>query len=163
MSDGKDIDPVRVEKITRDASGKLVAHVSGGETVEDVRVSRCFPWTLPGSYISVYEESGKELTLLGGLDELDDESRRIVEDQLDRMVFTPQIKRIVEHRREFGVTSITAETDRGDVTFQIRNRNDVRVFSPTRAVFRDADGNAYEVADLDALDAKSKGHIAPYF
>ena len=153
----------RIERITRNPAGKLVVHLVGEEPVEDVRVSRCFPWTRPDGYVSVYEQNGKEIALFETLDTLDPQSRGTVEAELERMVFTPRILRIVEHKREFGVTSIKAETDRGEVTFQIRSRDDVRLFTPTRAVFRDADGNAYEVADLDALDARSKTYLAEYF
>ena len=61
------------------------------------------------------------------------------------------------------MTSITAETDRGRVIFQVRTRDDVRVLSATRLLFRDADGNTYEVADSSALDAASRKFLQDYF
>ena len=80
-----------------------------------------------------------------------------------RPVSDEQIRRIVDYKDEFGVTSIEAETDRGTVTFQVRTRDDVRVLSPTRALFRDADGNTYELADLSALDQSSQKYLQDYF
>jgi hypothetical protein len=49
------------------------------------------------------------------------------------------------------------------VTFQVRSRDDVRVLSSTRALFRDADGNTYELADLNALDAAGQKWMQNYF
>ena len=77
--------------------------------------------------------------------------------------FNPKITRIVDFHHEFGVTSITALTDRGKVTFQIKSRDDVRVLSPTRAFFRDVDGNTYELPDRSKLDSTSKRYLQRYF
>ena len=117
----------------------------------------------PECYISVCDKDGKELALLEDLDELDADSRAVVVDEMQRTVFNPKILRIVEFKHEFGLTTITAETNRGEVNFQIRNRDDVRVLSPTRALFRDIDGNTYELPDLSALDAPSQRHLRVYF
>ena len=86
----------------------------------DARVARCFPWSVPQAYVSIRNKEGKEVVLLKTLDELDEASRAIVQQELHDKVFNPKITRIVEHKSEFGVTSITAETDRGPVIFQIR-------------------------------------------
>jgi len=153
-----------IKKIERNKSGQLLVYTeTQPEPFEDVCVARCFPWSEADGYVSIYRREGGEIALLETLDELDAESRRAVEEELEMMIFTPRIERVVSHRREFGVTSITAETDRGEVTFQIRSRDDVRSLSPTRALFRDADGNTYEVPDLDALDAQSRRFMMQYF
>jgi hypothetical protein len=49
------------------------------------------------------------------------------------------------------------------VTFQVRSRDDVRHLSPTRLLFRDADGNAYEIADIRQLDPASRRQVQEYF
>jgi len=157
-------DRERIISVSRDKSGKLLVRTAGkDEPVEDVRVARCFPWTDADGYVSIYRHDGGEIALLETLAELDAESRRVVEEELAGMVFTPRIERVLNHRREFGVTSITAETDRGEVTFQIRSRDDVRRLSPTRALFRDADGNTYDLPDFDALDLKSRKFLHEFF
>lgn len=155
---------VRIERIERDPAGQLIAHLEGyDEPVVDVRVARCFPWSVPDEYVSVRNCEGREIALLRSLKELDPDSRKIIEREIHDRVFNPKIKRVIECRDEFGVTSVRAETDRGEVTFQIRSRDDVRVLSPTRALFRDADGNTYELEDLDALDSTSRKHFLMYF
>jgi len=134
-----------------------------GEPIVDARVARCFPWSLPDYYIAIRDKEGKELALLRTLDELDSTSREVVREELADKIFNPKIRRITDHCNEFDVISITATTDRGEVTFQIRSRDDVRLLSDSRALFRDADGNTYELTDLKALDLASRKWLEDYF
>jgi hypothetical protein len=152
-----------VEGITRNDTGQLVVRIAGAaEPIVDARVARCFPWSVPQAYVSIRNKDGKEVVLLKTLDGLDEASRAIIQLELRDKVFNPKITRIVEHDTEFGVTSVTAETDRGPVTFQIRSRDDVRILSASRLLFRDADGNTYEVSDVMALDAASQKFLENY-
>jgi len=153
-----------VEKVERNEAGQLVVRLAGREEpVVDARVARCFPWSMPDVLISVRDSDGKEVALLESLDVLDANARQVVERELREKVFNPVIRRVTGYKNEFGVASLTAETDRGPVTFQIRSRDDVRRLSATRALFRDADGNTYELPDFEALDRESRKHLQHYF
>lgn len=153
-----------VESVRRDAARQLVVTLKGRpEPAVNARAARCFPWSRPEEYVSLLDSAGHELALVKSLDELDPESRAIVLEELRDKIFNPRIRRVLGDRDEFGVVSITAETDRGTVTFQIRSRDDVRILSPTRALFRDADGNTYELADLRALDAAGRRALGAFF
>jgi len=155
---------VRVRRIERDAAGLMVVHLEGREEpVLDARLARCFPWSLSDAYLSVRDPEGREVALVRDLDDLDPESRQVAEAELRDKVFNPRIRRVLDCRHEFGISSITAETDRGKVTFQIRGRDDVRLLSPTRALFRDVDGITYEVPDFNRLDPASQRHLRRYF
>ena len=154
----------RVKRLERTETGQLAAILDpSGERMEDVRLARCFPWSLPQAYISVRNVVGNEICMLSTLDDLDPPSREIAETELRDKVFNPRIERILDCRHEFGISSITAQTDRGAVIFQIRGRDDVRFLSATRALFRDVDGNTYELPDYDKLDPISKRHLQRYF
>ena len=153
----------RPVKVSRNDAGQIVIRVGDGDEVVDGKVARCFPWSVPEMYVSLRDADGKEVVLLKTIDELDADSREIVVEELRDKVFNPKVRRIAEFKHEFGVTTVRAETDRGDVSFQIRSRDDVRVLSPTRALFRDVDGNTYELADLTALDPASQKHLQQYF
>jgi len=48
------------------------------------------------------------------------------------------------------------------VTFSIQSREDVRALSASRALFRDPDGNMYELADSEALDPASRKYLDDY-
>lgn len=162
--DAADDNTGELKKIERDVRGELLAYLHGREEPErNAKVARCFPWSLREGYVSVCTKEGKEIALLTSLDGLDAATREIIEEELRDKIFVPKIQRITRYRAEFDVIYITAETDRGDVTFQIRNRDDVRVLSARRALFRDVDGNVYEVEDLAALDRASQRHIDQYF
>ena len=152
-----------IDRIDRNSAGKLVVHIAGQEPVVGARLARYFPWSLPDAYISVRDADNHELVMLRELDELDDASRSIAEHELADKIFNPKITRITAHKREFGVTTINAITDRGPVEFQFHGRDDIRILSPTRALFRDVDGNSLELPDIDQLDAVSRKYIARYF
>lgn len=153
----------RVNRVERNPAGQLVVHIEGrGEPVVDATVARCFPWSVPEQFICL-REKGKEVAMLKSLDELDEPSRKIVQEELWDKVFNPRIHRVLDFKSEFDVTYITAQTDRGEVTFQIRSRDDIRLLSAKRALFRDVDGNCYELADFDQLDSASRKHLKQYF
>ena len=155
---------VAVDRVARSGEGQLMVHLRGGDApIVDVRVTRYFPWSMPDMYISIRDSDGRELAMLKTLDELDPASRRIVEDEFRDKAFNPKILRVLKYTREFGTSSMSAETDRGEVIFQFQGRHDVRLLSPTRALFRDADGNTYEVPDITQLDPASQKHLAPFF
>ena len=164
LSDAAEADNGRVVSITRNALGQLVAQFANrDQPITDVRIARCFPWSIPDSYLSIRSAEGKELALIVTLNDLDPSSRQVVEQELHEKVFNPRILRILDYNNEFGVISITAQTDRGNVTFQIRSRDDVRMLSPVRAIFHDADGNSYELHDISTMDALSRKLLHEYF
>jgi hypothetical protein len=161
MNNGGDL---TIERIERNDAGKLVVHFVGrDEPLVDARLARYFPWSLPGAYISVRDADNHEVVMLKELDELDDASRELAEAELADKIFNPKILRIVSHKREFGVTTLHAQTDRGRVEFQFHGRDDIRILSPTRALFRDVDGNTLELPDITQLDPLSRKFISRYF
>lgn len=150
-------------RLSRNAKGQVLLFREGHDAVEDVRIARCFPWSLPEEYISIRDAKGKEVVLLRSLDDLDPASRTLALDELREKVFNPRITAVLDFKDEFGITSIRAKTDRGEVTFQIRSRDDIRMLGPARALFRDADGNTYELPDFDQLDPASRQKLSRYF
>lgn len=168
MTDAKDntteTTPPRVERIERNDAGRLVVYITGrDEPIPGARLARYFPWSLPGAYISVRDADNHEVVMLNELDELDDASREIAEAELADKIFNPKITQIISHKREFGMTTIQAMTDRGRVEFQFDGRDNVRILSPTRALFRDVDGNTLELPDLNQLDPVSRRFVNRYF
>ena len=127
------------------------------------KLARYFPWSLPDAYISVRNVDGKEIVMLKTLDELDDDSRSIVEKELADKIFNPKIRQVLQLKREFGISSLSAITDRGEIFFQFHGRDDVRLLSPTRALFRDVDGNTFELPDITEMDPASRKMLRRYF
>lgn len=157
-------EPPGVCKIERDGAGRLVLHPDDGSgVVNDVHLARYFPWSVPDLFISVRNADGREVAMIRGLDKLDPETRYVVTTELSEKVFNPKITRVLDHKREFGMTTITADTDRGRVTFRMRGRSDVRILSAERALFRDIEGSTYEVPDYSKLDPSSRALMHQYF
>jgi hypothetical protein len=157
-------DGASVKRIERDAAGHLVLHLKDSDDpVNDVQLTRYFPWSMPEAYVAIRDSDGREVVMLRTLDELDPASRKIAEAELRDKVFNPKIHRVLDYKHEFGISSITAETDRGVVIFQFRGRRDIRQLSPTRALFRDVDGNTYELSDFSRLDPISQKYLHGYF
>ncbi len=162
--DAKTYLPADIRGLEVNDLGQVVLRLAGREEpYVEVRIARCFPWSLPETFISICEKDGRELVLLRDLGELPDQMRELVRRELRDKAFTPRIQRVLSCTSEFGVTSIRAMTDRGEVTFQVRTREDVRILGPARAVFRDADGVSYEVSDLRAMDSASQKHLQEFF
>ena len=157
-------EPAKLKRVERNARGELIARLEGKDKpIENVRIARCFPWSLADEYISVCDTDGKEIVLLRDLDGIDPASRELIRAEVRDKFFVPKIRRITRYSRDFEMISISAETDRGKITFQIRKRGDVRLLSSVRALLRDVDGNVYEIEDIDALDRASRKHVEHYF
>jgi hypothetical protein len=157
------MDPSKV-RVRRNSRGELEVHLDGREApLANVKVARCFPWSLQSQYISIRDKDGKEVALLEDLQQLDAQSRGVIQEELAARFFVPKITRITDYRAEFDIIYISAATDRGEVTFQIRSRDDVRILSGRRAIFRDVDGNIYEIPDFHALDRVSQKYLERYF
>jgi hypothetical protein len=123
-------------------------------------VVRVFPLSLPGQYLSVRKGDNKEVGLVVDPERLDAESRRLVEEELERRYVVPVIRRVTAVKERFGTVDWEVETDRGLCRFTTRNtRESVAQPSPNRLLLTDVEGNRYDVRDLTALDAASQAWL----
>jgi len=135
-----------------------------GEVYEDVQFARAFPLSHANEYISVLrrEERDKfvEVGMFHTLEGMPDDSRRILDEELDRRYFTPVIEKIYSLTEEYGQHRWDVLTDRGRRVFYVRNwRDNVHELSPVRYLIVAVDGSRYEIRDLDALDAASRAQL----
>ena len=74
----------------------------------------------------------------------------------------PKILRFIKMTEKFKIWMWTAETDRGIITFEIRNHiASVKPLYDGRVLIRDANDNRYEIPDYRKLDKKSKAMLMP--
>jgi hypothetical protein len=83
-------------RLERRADGQLWLQRDGhaeGDEARDVavRIAPCFPWSRTRQYISVRTTDDKEVALIGSLDELADDTRRLVEQALAEIGFVLEI------------------------------------------------------------------------
>lgn len=132
--------------------------LDGERSYTKIAIARAFPLSDPDRYLGFLDGAGKDIGLLIEVGPLDPESRQIVQDELERRYFVPVVERVINVREEFGTVYWTAETDRGEVEFVVRNvRDNLQELSATRLILTDVDGNRFEFPDVNRLDRKSQG------
>ena len=130
--------------------------LAGGEVTEGLEPRRLFPISRLEEYITLLDCDGREFAVVRRLSDLDAESRAVIEESLENYYLVPKIKRIITKSDKYGVLRWTVETDRGIITFDIRNRNhDIQLLSSGLVRVRDANDNRYVIEDYTKLDKRS--------
>lgn len=130
----------------------------------DAIIRRPFPMSRPDSFLSIQNSKGDEVGMLRSLDDLDHESRKLVEREMDRRYFTPKILQLKSLKQDGGMWTFEVSTSRGPCTFYVRNwRDSSHEMSPGRFIIQSVDGQRFEVPDFDALDQRSQILIEQLF
>ncbi len=137
-------------------AGKLCLTVAKRQSWLAVRLVRAFPYSAGQRYLSVLDNQGGEIGLIMDPDELDAESRALVEEELARRYRMPRIRLVYGVRERFGTQEWQASTDQGYVRFSTRHLFDnVRVGSDG-IILTDVDGNRYIIPADAQLEAASR-------
>jgi len=130
--------------------------VAGEKSFLKTIISRVFPLSHPGQYLSVRDGGGNEVGIIRSLEGLEADSRRLVEAELSRRYFVPVIHRIRKVIERFGTVEWHVDTDRGLCRFTTRDlREKVLRLGGGRYILQDVDENRYEIPNTSRLDAKS--------
>jgi hypothetical protein len=125
-----------------------------------VEAYRAFPLSYPEEYIALRDGGGREIGVLRDLREVAPTMRALVEEELRRRYFLPQITAIRNVTERFGSTEWDVETDRGPRRLAMRQINEaITEVSPERYLLTDVEGNRYEVKELSALDPESRARF----
>jgi hypothetical protein len=134
--------------------------IEGERSWLKISPARTFPLSDPEHYIGFLDGAGKDIGMLYDPEQLDSESRHIVEEEIDRRYFVPVVDRVISVKEEFGAVYWKVETDRGEKDLVVRNlRDNMQELSATRLMITDVDGNRFEIPDVTRLDNKSQGII----
>jgi len=116
------------------------------------------PRSRPGRHLSLLNHKGEEIVAVENPEaELDRDSLQALRQELRTRDLTARIKRVVSAPQEYGVTYWSVETDRGARDFVTQNLSENAVwFGENRVLILDVDGNRFEFAALDELDAGSR-------
>ena len=144
-------------RLWRDQRGKLLLRCGeNAEPVDDVRVARCFPWSLDGRYISIRNKDDEELYLFRTLDQAEPKTRELIERELAMQEFVPRITAVENIDDRYEVMAWKVQTDRGPIELQIKSADDIQLLDDGRIVIRDYAGGKFEVRDIEALDSHSR-------
>lgn len=136
--------------------------MKGSETIEDVRIVRCFPLSDPGGAVSVTDPEGRERAFIPRLDRLPGDVRSFLEREVRRQEFIPTVRRILSIRPRSEPNVWEVETDRGPTSFTVQADSDIRRLPPHGLLVVDARGVRFSIPDVRRLDRHSRRHLAPY-
>ena len=152
-------EPGKPFKLFRKLDQIFLQYGSDGEA-RPVKLVWARPVSGQGQEVSVLDNEKKEILMLFNLDALDLDSRRIVEEALDRRYLMPRITRVLRTHAHIGTRYWHVETNHGPRHFVVRNPNrDVVWVTNDRIVLRDPLGNRFEIPSLTALDAASRAEV----
>ena len=118
---------------------------------------RVFPLSIPNDYLSIQAADGQEVAILRDLGTVEPKSRELIEEELDRRYFTPNIERIDLLRQEAGMWHFQVQTQRGAADFFVRNwRDSAQEISGGRWQIHTVDGTRFEIKNLEELDERSR-------
>ena len=140
-----------------DPPGTLRLTVADERSYPAVKLFQAAPLSRPGRYLSLVNGKGEEITMVENLQDFAPEARTVVEEELRRRYLTCRVQSVTHTRAEFGVTYWQVETDRGPRDFVIQSLSESCVWlSDTHLLLIDVDGNRFEIANRNALDAASQ-------
>ena len=159
------LDPAKL-RFSYSPQGHVRLEIEGSRCYLSVDVHRAFPVDERRAYLSIrnaLDEERPEIGMVEDASALDIESHLVVEQELYRRYFVPQIERVTYLKEEFGVLNFEAETDRGPREFSVRSpQENLREISENRMLIIDIDGCRYEIPDLSRLDKKSAAILRDY-
>ena len=141
---------------------KLV--MKDGTVYEKLEPRMLFPFTNDTMFITLLDKSEKEIAFVRDLTELDEDSAQAVRNCFSEYYMIPKIQRVLSCSDKKGSLSWTVITDRGEVSFRIRNHHsDIKHLRGTkRVIIRDSNDNRYEIEDYTALDRQSARLLYAY-
>ncbi len=135
---------------------------AGGQVFDELEPRRLFPMSYPDKYITLLSSGEKEIALIKELDGLNEPSKKAILDCFADYYMIPTITEILDVSDKFGMLKWRVMTDRGEISFSIRNRHsDIKVFGRVTLFVRDSNDNRY-VSDLTKLDKLSLRKIYSY-
>ncbi|HCZ13670.1 MAG TPA: DUF1854 domain-containing protein [Candidatus Accumulibacter sp.] len=143
-------------RLQRNAFGRLELTAADGQTHLGVVPVRAFPITAADDGIGLVDPHGHELAWIERLSDLPDEMRSLVEDELARREFMPEISRIVSVSSFATPSTWQIETDRGASTLVLKGEEDIRRLHPPALLIADSHGIHFLIRDRYALDQHSR-------
>ena len=145
---------VRLRRI--DGDHQVVLQVGREEYLVERMVS-VFPLSARMKRVALFDRDGEEIGILSRIKCLDRESRRLIDQMLDKTYYMPIIEKILGISDHMGMEKWQVETSRGKCSFEVRfPRRNVRFLNPQRLMIKDVDGNRYEIRDWRSLDRRSR-------
>lgn len=134
--------------------------IEGDRSYLKVKVVRAAPLSYPDQYICLLDAKDEEICMIEDLQQVSEEMRAIIKEELDRRYLTSIVERINSVRNEFGTSYWDVQTHRGRREFVVQNAaENAQWLGDYRLLLIDVDGNRFEIPRLDRLDKRSLGFL----
>ena len=156
--------PERVDvsgiRLFREPPWRLRLTIEGDRSYTRIKVVRAAPLTHPDRYISLLDEKDEEICMIDDLARLNDETRSIIAEELDRRYLTSLIERVHSVRHDFGTSYWDVDTNRGRREFVVQNVSEnAQWLGDFRLLMIDVDDNRFEISNLNDLDRRSLSRV----
>ena len=130
-------------KIARTAGGVLALAV-GDEHYDHVDAFRVFPLSDGERWISLRVHGGGEIGVIRRPDQLPEQQRRLLAEELERRYFAPRILSVESLVERFGESHWRVVTSAGRCRFRVRSdHTQIREIAGGALLISDVDGNRY--------------------
>ena len=141
----------------------LILTENGEETrVGPVEAKRAFPFESEDEFIVLEDEKGADRGFIRSLADRSEGERAILGRALEMRYFMPKITKIEKVNDRYGFSYFKVETTSGPTEFTVRDPYKSIVQNGKRLIITDADGNRFEIPDVDALEKKDRKKIEQY-
>lgn len=142
--------------LARDAHGRLLLRAADGQEHVGVYPVRAFPLSEPDGALSLVGSDGRELAWIVQPASLDAAARALIDEELARREFAPVIEQLLAVSTFATPSEWTVRTDRGETRFVLKAEEDIRRLDGAALLVTDSHGIGYRIADLRAMDRRSR-------
>lgn len=158
-----DIDKISLH---RDDSGTLRVRIEGEAQEYPVKPARYFPFTEDEYYVGLFKiepdgTTAKEIALISDLKRLDEKSRKLVEEELNKAFPVIEVTKIISIKKISKILKWHVKTTEGERDFEVSSQNDINNISVFLVTVIDAKGNKYKI-NLAKLDPHSQSLLEAY-
>lgn len=142
--------------LRRDSFGKLIITLEDGVEHVGVTPVRAFPIQAPTKGISLVRDGGKEVAWIDDLDQVAEEIRTLIRQEIDGREFIPEILNIKDVSSFATPCTWFVKTDRGDTQFVLKVDEDIRRIGESSLLIADSHGINFLIRNLFTIDKHSR-------
>jgi hypothetical protein len=127
-----------------------------------VHVKQCFPWSSPGTMLSLRDGDDNEVCFIENIDELDSTSRQILRDFLKLSDFVLEVIKIVDIKEDVELRQYDVTTRGGKRRFHTKLDEWPEVLDDGSVLIQDLAGDLFRIKSVEELDPNSQKILSTY-
>lgn len=142
-------------ELGRNGRGELTFSKRSGE-IGSLRLKCAFPLSAPRQMLSLIDDNGQEFALIEDLDDLEARAREVIEHELERASFAPEVRAIVAVSTPDWPSVWTVETDRGRTELSLSGEECLRRLGRFSLLIQEDSGLEFRIPDWGRLDRRTR-------